>query len=138
MRILGVDYGQKRIGLAISDETEMLATSLNYLPGAGLDKAARSVVDIAESQGAGKIVVGVPSNLRGNDTPQTERTRQFIAKLGDISPLPVECWDERLTSAQAERALLEGGVRRRQRREKIDQLAAQLLLQSYLDAHTQL
>ncbi len=137
MRILGVDYGQKRIGLAISDETEMLATSLEYLPAAGLDKAVAAVADMAQRQGAGKIVVGLPSNLKGEDTAQTGRTRQFIEKLEGVSAVPVERWDERFTSAQAERVLIEGGVRRQQRREKIDQLAAQLMLQGYLDAHAQ-
>ncbi len=138
MRILGVDYGQKRIGLAISDDTEMLATGLDYLPGAGLEKAAAAVAAAAEARGAGKIVVGVPYRLDGEASAQTGRTLQFIEKLEAACPVLVERWDERLTSAQAQRALIAGGVRRRQRREKVDQLAAQLMLQSYLDAKSAL
>jgi putative Holliday junction resolvase len=128
MRILGVDHGTKRIGLAISDETGTIAQSVGYV------SAIADLLRIATEQTAGKIVVGVPRRLDGTASQQTERTLAFIESLRRATSLPVVPWDERLTSKQAERALLEGNVRRKDRREKIDQLAAQLMLQSYLDA----
>lgn len=129
MRILGVDHGTKRVGLAISDETGTVATPVGYVG------SVAEVVRTATERGAGKIVVGVPRRLDGTTSEQTERTLAFIAALERATSLPVARWDERLTTAQAERVLLEGNVRRADRKEKRDQLAAQLLLQSYLDAH---
>jgi putative Holliday junction resolvase len=129
MRILGVDYGSKRIGLAISDETGTIAQAIGYVTG-----GAREVARVAHERGAGQIVVGVPVRLDGTASPQTQRTLEFIAALSQASALPVRRWDERLTSAQAERLLIESDVRRRDRKEKIDALAAQIMLQSYLDA----
>jgi putative Holliday junction resolvase len=129
MRILGVDYGRKRIGLAISDESGTVATPVGHVTGMA------EVLGVATERGAGKIVVGIPKRLDGTASEQTEKTQKFIEALRAETTLPVEPWDERLTSRQAERALIEGKVRRRDRREKIDQLAAQIMLQSYLDAH---
>ena len=134
MRILGVDFGSKRVGLAISDETGTIALAIGYLDGGGVNTVSRELVRVATDRGAGTIVVGVPVRLDGTASLQTERTLQFIAALEAATTIPVKHWDERLTTAQAERVLLEGNVRREQRREKRDQLAAQILLQSYLDA----
>ncbi len=128
MRILGVDHGTKRIGLAISDETGTIAQPVGYV------SAMADLLRIATDQAAGKIVVGLPRRLDGTASEQTERTLSFIDSLKQATSLPVIQWDERLTSKQAERVLLEGNVRRKDRKEKIDQLAAQLMLQSYLDA----
>lgn len=129
MRILGVDYGSKRIGLAISDETGVVAQPVGYVTG-----GVNDVLRVARERGAGKIVVGVPRRLDGTASAQTERVQRFIGALKQATTLPVEGWDERLTSVQAERALLEGEVRRKERKEKIDTVAAQIMLQSYLDA----
>lgn len=129
MRILGVDHGEKRVGLAISDETGTVAQSIGYV-----SPQPEQILQVARERAAGKIVVGVPRRLDGGISAQTARVLAFIARLQTATVLPVEQWDERLTSVQAERVLLEGNVRRRDRREKIDQLAAQLMLQSYLDA----
>ena len=134
MRILGVDYGLKRVGLAISDETGTIAQSLDYVEGGSDNKVVERVLRMATERNAGKIVVGVPVRMNGTPSPQTERTLQFVAALKQVTTLPVERWDERLTSVQAERVLIEGNVRRKDRKEKIDKLAAQLMLQSYLDA----
>ena len=135
MRILGVDYGERRIGLAISDETGTVALPLEYVKGGGHETVCREIVRIATERGAGKIVVGIPVRMDASASPQTERTLQFLVALRGATPLPVDRWDERLTTVQAERALIEGNVSRRDRREKIDKIAAQLMLQSYLDAH---
>lgn len=128
MRVLGVDQGEKRIGLAISDETGTIAQSIGYVT------SVAELLKVATERGAGKILVGYPRRLDGTASPQTERVESFINTLKQATTLPVITWDERLTTAQATRALLEGNVRRKDRREKVDQLAAQLLLQSYLDA----
>ncbi len=121
MRILGVDYGSKRIGWAVSDETGTVAPSVGYVTGGVAD-----VVRLAAEKRAVRIVVGVPVRLNNTASPQTQRTLAFLAELGAVTAVPVVRWDERV--------LLEGNVRRKERREKIDQLAAQLMLQSYLDA----
>ena len=130
MRILGVDYGSKRIGLAISDETCTVAQPVGYATG-----GVKEVVRVATERGAEKIVVGVPRRLDGTASTQTKNAELFIAALKLATTLPVEGWDERLTSVQAERVLVEGDVRRAERKHKRDQLAATILLQSYLDAH---
>ncbi len=132
MRILGVDFGSKRVGLAISDETGTIAQSIGYVA-----PQIEEVLRVATERGAGTIVVGIPRRLDNTASEQTERTLAFIAALQAATALPVQRWDERLTSVQAERVLIEGNVRRRDRKEKIDQLAAQLMLQSYLDAKSQ-
>jgi putative Holliday junction resolvase len=131
MRVLGVDHGTKRIGLAISDETGIVAQSIGYVANAA------EVLQVASKRDAGKLVVGVPRRLDGTASEQTERAMAFIAKLKAATKLPVIGWDERLTTAQATRVLIEGNVRRKDRKEKIDQLAAQLMLQSYLDVQSQ-
>jgi putative Holliday junction resolvase len=134
MRVLGVDYGFKRIGLALSDEGGTIAQPLDYLDGGRAAIVSRELLRLCQERKIGKIVVGVPLRLDGTPSDQTRHTLAFIAELRKAAPIPVAEWDERLTSVQAERALLEGNVRRSQRRQKIDKLAAQIMLQSYLDA----
>ena len=134
MRILGIDYGSKRIGLAVSDETGMLAQGLDYLPGGSVESVCCEIIKLAAERRVGAIVVGVPVRLSGQPSEQTERTLKFIAALERATNVPVHRWDERLTTVQAERALLEADLRRKDRKEKRDRLAAQLMLQSYLDA----
>ncbi|HTS19371.1 MAG TPA: Holliday junction resolvase RuvX [Verrucomicrobiae bacterium] len=134
MRILGVDFGHKRIGLALSDESGTIAQPLDYIDGGANVSVSRTLARFCEERKVGKIVVGVPLRLDGKPSEQTERTLAFIAELRRATTIPVAQWDERLTSVQAERALLEGNVRRSDRKHKIDKLAAQLMLQSYLDA----
>jgi len=135
MRILGIDFGTKRVGLAISDETGTIAQALDYLDGDTDSAVSEAVVRVVCERGVGKIVVGIPLSMNGQPSAQTERTLRFMEALCKSADLPVECWDERLTSVQAERALLEGDVSRKSRRNKIDKLAAQIMLQCYLDAH---
>ncbi|MGD0016599.1 MAG: Holliday junction resolvase RuvX [Verrucomicrobiia bacterium] len=134
MRILGVDFGSRRIGLAISDETGAIALAIGYIDGGNTDAVSREVARVAAERHAETIVVGLPVRLDGTSSRQTERTLKFIAALEEAATIPIKRWDERLTTAQAERVLLEGNVRRQHRREKRDQVAAQILLQCYLDA----
>jgi putative Holliday junction resolvase len=107
---------------------------LTYIDGGGIATVSREIVRVCTERKVGKIVVGVPVRLDGTRSEQTERTLAFIEELERTTTLPVAKWDERLTSVQANRALLEGNVRRSERKEKIDKLAAQIMLQSYLDA----
>jgi putative Holliday junction resolvase len=137
MRILGVDFGHKRIGLALSDESGTIAQPLDYIDGGAIATVSRKLAQLCVDRKVGKIVVGVPLRLDGTPSEQTERTLVFIAELRRATTIPVVPWDERLTSVQAERALLEGNVRRSERKLKIDKLAAQIMLQSYLDATNQ-
>ena len=132
MRILGVDHGRQRIGLAISDETGTVAQSIGYVR-ANISE----VIRVATERQAGKFVVGLPCRLDGTASEQTALTAAFVAALERATTLPVARWDERLTTAQATRVLIEGNVRRKDRKEKVDQLAAQLMLQNYLDAHAE-
>ena len=134
MRILGVDYGLKRIGLALSDEDGTIAQPLDYMDGGQAAIVSRQLLRLCQERNVAKIVVGVPLRLDGTPSDQTRHTLAFIAQLRQATTIPVAKWDERLTSVQAERALLEANVRRSERRQKIDKLAAQIMLQSYLDA----
>jgi putative Holliday junction resolvase len=129
MRILAIDQGEKRIGLAISDPTGTVAQPIGYVG------SVAELLQVAGERGAERLVVGYPRRLDGSRSPQTERVESFIATLKQATSLPVVKWDERLTTAQAERVLLEGNTRRSERREKRDQLAATILLQSYLNAN---
>jgi putative Holliday junction resolvase len=133
MRILAVDFGAKRIGLAISDETGTVAQPVGYITG-----GVNELVRVATERGAGKIIVGIPRRMNGTASEQTQRAQEFMDALKRATALPVEGWDERLTTAQAERVLLEGNVRRAERKQKRDQLAATILLQSYLDAQQEI
>ena len=133
MRFLALDHGTKRVGLAISDETGTIAQPLEYLaaePAAQLLERLQTIV--AESQ-VGEVVVGLPRNMNGTYGPAAEKAREFVAALKQVLTVPVATWDERLTTAQAKRFLIETGMRRDKRKERVDQTAAAILLQSYLD-----
>ena len=133
MRILALDHGSKRIGVAVSDETRTIAQPLEYIPaGPFADYLARLRQLIREKE-IGLILVGLPRNMDGSHGPAAEKAQTFVAALRDAVVVPVETLDERLTSAQANRVLIQGGVRRAKRKEKVDKMAAAILLQSYLD-----
>ena len=130
--ILGLDYGERRIGMAVSDELEIAAHPLPTLArdGGELDRIAL----LAQERGATRIVVGMPIRMDGTEGPQARKVRGFVQTLRKRLPrLEVETMDERLTTAQAQRFLIQGNVRREQRKEKVDKTAAAILLQSYLD-----
>ena len=132
-RVLGIDYGTTRIGVAISDPTGLIASPLcvvDVADGCELDELAALV----EREGAEKVVVGLPRRLTGDEGPAAQAVREFVAKLSERLSAPVVTWDERMTTAQAERAMIAGGARREQRRGRIDKVAAALMLQSYLDS----
>jgi putative Holliday junction resolvase len=133
MRILGVDHGTKRVGLALSDDMAMIAQPLEFVAAQPEAKLFAHLAEIVTQRNVGEIVVGMPRNMDGSFGPAAEKVRDFIASLQQAVTVPIKTWDERLTSVQANRFLIEGGVRRAQRKEKVDQTAAAILLQSYLD-----
>lgn len=127
MKILGVDYGTKQIGLAISDESEMLALAYGVVEG-GLD----AVVAAAKESGAQAIVVGLPRNMNDSIGPAGRRVMQFVERLREQTNLPVDTFDERLTSYEAERRLVGAPLSRKKKRAHVNVVAAQLILEGYL------
>lgn len=134
-RSLGVDVGTVRVGLALSDPDATVATPIATVP-APADAAdlAAAVAAVASAHGADHVVVGLPRGMSGRDTASTARARAVAGALRSHG-LDVDLWDERLSSAEAERLLLAAGRRRNQRRVERDRVAATIILQGWLDAH---
>lgn len=133
MRVLAIDHGTKRVGLALSDETGTIAQPLEFVPSEPADKLLSRLQNIVAERKVEEILVGIPRNMNGTYGPAADKARDFVAGLKQVLTVPVKTWDERLTSVQANRALIETGMRREKRRLRVDQTAAALLLQSYLD-----
>jgi putative Holliday junction resolvase len=133
VRILGLDYGSRRIGMAVSDSLGLTAQPLPALLREGDRKDIAAIGRLAAEAGVTSVVVGLPLLLNGDEGPQASRARAFGEKLSAELSLPVTMWDERLTTAQSERHLIESGVRRERRKEIRDSLSAMFLLQSFLD-----
>ena len=134
-RVLAIDLGTKRIGIALSDPTATVASPLETLPATGLRRAADQVSELCRRHDVETVVVGWPRNMDGSQGPAAREAEAFAERLRAALRVPVELWDERLSTAAAERTLLEAGLRREKRRESRDRVAAALILQSYLDAH---
>jgi putative holliday junction resolvase len=132
-RVLGIDVGSVRIGLAISDETLTLASPVATIPNQPRTLWARIEREIEDRQ-VERIVIGLPRRLDATEGEAAQHARAFAAELGRRTAMPIDLWDERFTTAIAERSLIESGVRRKRRREVIDSVAAALLLQNWLDA----
>lgn len=138
-RILGLDVGERRIGVAISDPDGRLAVPLRILESRGDAGDARAIAELARAEDAAALVVGDPLSLDGSTGPQANRVRAFARQLAETTGLPLRLWDERLTSAQVQRT--QAGSRKRaargarRRRAPADDLAAAIILQSYLDRH---
>lgn len=134
MRWLGLDVGERRIGVAISDPLGLTAQRLTLLERREPNADVQAVARLAGDHAAAGIVVGLPLTMRGEVGPQAQRVMVFVEALRGAVPCEVHVVDERLTTVQSERALLAVDTPRRKRKQMIDQLAAQLILQSYLDA----
>lgn len=135
-RYLGLDVGAKRIGVAVSDELGLTAQpvlTLERRPNARED--LRSLARLARRHAVAGIVVGDPVHLSGEVSPRANKTRAFAAALGELTGLPIHLWDERLTTREAHRILYEAGHARQSHRRVVDQVAATLILQSFLDEH---
>jgi len=135
MRILGIDYGRRRIGLAVSDEAGFLARPLDpHLRTRSLKKDLEHLSRLAREFEVETIVVGLPLNMDGSKGEMALEVEGFVSQLQELSKIAVIVSDERLTSVEAERVLLEGNVKRKDRKQLRDGLAATLILQGYLDS----
>jgi len=130
---MAVDPGSRRVGVAVSDPTGTIAQPLTALPAEPADTLAARLVELAREHEAARLVVGLPRRMDGSQGPEAKAARALAGELRRASGMPVTLVDERLTSVAAERALLAGGASRARRRELSDQVAAALILQSYLD-----
>ena len=134
MRILALEHGTKRVGVAVSDEMFIIAQPLEYIAPEPFATFLARLKQIITEKEIGQILVGMPRNMDGSYGPAALKVQAFVAALKDAVTIPIKLWDERLTSTQAQRFLIQGGVRRDQRKEKVDKTAAAILLQSYLDS----
>ena len=134
MRILALDHGTRRIGVAVSDEMKMIASPMEYILADPFEKVIERLQQIIREKEVELILIGMPRNMDGTYGPASQKVKDFIAALQAHISTPIKTWDERLTSVMANRALLQGNVRRDQRKEKVDKMAAAILLQSYLDS----
>jgi putative Holliday junction resolvase len=134
MRILAIDHGTKRMGIAISDELQMIAQPLEYILAEPFADFLARLQAILREKEVEMILIGMPRNMDGSYGPAALKVQDFAATLRRALTTPIRTWDERLTSAQANRFLLQGNVRRDKRKEKVDQTAAAILLQSFLDS----
>jgi len=133
MRILCLDFGTKRIGVATSDELFLTAQSFSTIYRNSLDKDIEEIKKIIKENEVGEIVIGLPLNMDGTHGPKAKETAEFALILSKAVDVPVKTWDERLSTVQAERTLLEADLSRGKRRKVVDRLAAQVILQGYLD-----
>lgn len=132
-RILGLDIGDKRIGIAVSDELGITAQGLETLHRTALEKDISKLLEIINKWSIQRIVVGLPRNMNGTYGPQAEKVKDFAERILSEGVPEIVYWDERLTTAAAERVLLEGNISRIKRKNSIDKLAAVMILQGYLD-----
>ena len=133
MRILALDHGTKRMGIAVSDELKLIAQPLEFIPAEPFGGFLERLKQILREKEVELILLGMPRNMDGSYGPAALKVQEFAAVLGGAVAVPIKLWDERLTSAMANRFLIEGNVRRAERKEKVDKMAAAILLQSYLD-----
>ena len=133
MKIMSVDYGDVRTGLAVCDRTEFLASPVGTIVERDFETLVKKVAYAATKElGGGMVVVGLPRNMDGSYGERAEKCRRFAKALNALIPIPVETWDERQTTMQAQRYLDETGVYGKKRKEVIDEVAATIILDSYL------
>ncbi len=141
MKKLGLDVGDKTIGVAVSDEMGIIADGVTTIERVGIKKDTGKVLDYIKEYNCDTVVIGLPLKLDGTDSPQTEKVREFRQKLENklkgsgMNHVNIEFYDERLTTVMAERVLIEADMRRNKRKEIIDRQAAIIILQSYLDSN---
>lgn len=132
---IGLDVGDVRIGIAVSDMLGMIANARESYTRKGLEEDLRYFTDLAKAENADAFVLGLPKNMDGTEGERVEVTREFGDKLHEFSGLPVVYMDERLSTVAAERMLIQADVRRDKRKKVIDKVAACIILQNYLDSH---
>jgi putative Holliday junction resolvase len=133
VRYLGLDVGDRRIGVALSDETATLASGLETIVRVGPKKDPKAVADLVRKHEAGEVVVGLPRKLDGTVGPQAEKVLAFVEQLRNVLKVPIVPWDERFTTVVAHQALAEAEASRRERKANVDKISAILILQNYLD-----
>jgi putative Holliday junction resolvase len=133
MRILGLDFGDKRIGVAVSDEMGWSAQAIKTINRRSAVEDVKQIKEIAEEYEADEIIVGLPVNMNGTLGTGVEKVNNFISLLKEHIVVPINTWDERLSTVAAERNLIDAGLSRKKRKDVIDMLAASVILQGYLD-----
>lgn len=133
MRTLGLDYGEVRVGLAISDPDGIISQPVGNVSANPHKELLNAIRKICSERGVGRLVVGLPINMNGTESDSTRKARKLGEEVAAATGLPVEFLDERLTTASAERLLVEADMSRRKRKDKIDSIAAAIILQAYLD-----
>ncbi len=135
MRIMGIDFGESRIGIALSDPMGWTAQGLETVQRRGtIEQTAEDIRKLAQQHNADKIVVGLPKNMNGTIGPSGEKATEFAELLAGITGLEVIKWDERLTTVAANRMMHEVGMKTSKKRGSVDRIAAVLILQGYLDS----
>ena len=135
MRIMSLDLGEKRIGVALSDELLLTAQGLCVLNSKGTEKDLVQIVALIKEHGVTHLVLGLPRNMNGSQGPMAEKVLEFGRKLAELQPeISVEYWDERLTTTAAQRVLVEADMSRARRRAVVDKVAAGFILQGYMDS----
>lgn len=132
-RLLGMDFGTKRIGVAISDGLLITAQGQDSIYRTDLTSDLAKIKKLIEENDISEIIVGLPLNMNGTYSAKTTEAVEFVNNLARVTDVPIKTWDERLTSIQAERTLLEADMSRRKRRYLSDKVAAQIILQNYMD-----
>lgn len=133
MRIIGIDFGDSRVGIATCDEAEILASANCTIQVTGLNDAVRKVAEKAKELGAEKLVCGLPYNMNGSESFRAEKTHVFAEKLKEATGLPLDLIDERLSTVEAYTYMNITDMKSSKRRGVIDAMSAQIILQSYLD-----
>ncbi len=134
MRIMGLDVGTKTIGVAISDESGLIAQPLCVIKRSSFSEDLEEILGLIEEHSIKLIIVGMPVNMDGTLGPRSKETQRFIDKIKDKIPVPIETWDERLSTVAVTRVLIEGDASRAKRKTVVDKLAASYILQGYLDS----
>ena len=132
MRIMGIDYGDARTGVAISDLLCSIVGSAQVVPSRNTDKALADIVRLARENQVGEIAVGLPRNMDGTEGPRAELYREFAARVEEVTGLPVKLWDERRTTVEAHQILSAHNYHGKKRKNTVDAVAASLILEGYL------
>lgn len=132
-RILGIDVGHKRIGVAVSDELLIVSSAVSVIQRSNKSDDIKQILNYIKKYHACKLVVGLPITMKGAESAQTKAVKTFIEELKKSIDIPIETFDERLTTAQSERVLIAADVSRKKRKKIIDKMAAQIILQDYME-----
>lgn len=134
MIILSVDYGDKRTGIAVCDKMEMLASPVCVITEWSIDNLAIKILELAKEKHAEEIIIGLPKNMDGSEGFRAEACKDLGEKLKSLSEIPIEFWDERLTTVSAHKILSDNNIRGKKRKAVVDAVAADIILQDYIDS----